>query len=155
VVRYRLLMLLGWLALAGGPLLGWLAGRPDQGPAVAYGGGGARWAAALGAAVPAVFAAALLLLNGALRARARHRRGELALGVADRALVAGEPRGGVGVRRGERARAAARHGVRRAARHHRRLRPAARAVRLRRARARRRAGLPPQGGRRRPRADEV
>ena len=88
MVRYRLLMLLGWLALAGGPLLGWLAGRPDQGPAVAYGGGGARWAAALGAAVPAVFAAALLLLNGALRARARHRRGELPLGVADRALVA-------------------------------------------------------------------
>ena len=80
-------MLLGWAALLGGPLAGWAAARPAD-AAVAYGGAAAGWPVVLGAAVPSAFAAALLLLNGALRAHARHRRGELALGAADRALVA-------------------------------------------------------------------
>jgi hypothetical protein len=79
-------MLLGWAALAGGPLAGWALGAADAN-AVAYGGTPARWPAVLGAAVPSAFAAALLLLNGALRARARAARGALALRGADRALV--------------------------------------------------------------------
>ena len=81
-------MLLGWAALVGGPLAGWLAGRTDPGLA-AYGaqGGAERWPVVLGLALPSVLAGALLLLNGALRARARAGRGELALGRGDRALV--------------------------------------------------------------------
>lgn len=87
MARYRLLMLLGWAALAGGPLAGWRLGRPGADVAV-YGGAAPRWPMVLGAAVPSVAAAALLLLNGALRADARARRGELAPGAADRALAA-------------------------------------------------------------------
>ncbi len=87
MARYRLLMLLGWAALAGGPLLAWRLARPD--PAVAtYGGGGTAWGAAVVVALPSALAAALLLLNGALRARGAQRRGDLALGAGDRALVA-------------------------------------------------------------------
>jgi hypothetical protein len=79
-------MLLGWAALAGGPLLAWRLARPD--PAVAtYGGGGTAWGAAVVVALPSALAAALLLLNGALRARGAQRRGDLALGAGDRALV--------------------------------------------------------------------
>lgn len=87
MARYRLLMLLGWAVLVGGPLLGWRAGRPDPNAFTAYGNTAGGWATALGVAVPSAFAAALLLLNGALRARARHRRGALTLGTGDRALV--------------------------------------------------------------------
>jgi len=88
VARYRLLMLLGWAVLVGGPLLGWRAGRPDPSVFTAYGSTPGRWGTALGVALPSAFAAALLLLNGALRARARYGRGELSLGAADRTLVA-------------------------------------------------------------------
>ncbi len=87
MARYRLLMLLGWAVLAGAPLAAWRLARPDP-AAVAYGGGGAAWAAALTVALPSALAAALLLLNGALRARGGQRRGDLALGAGDRALVA-------------------------------------------------------------------
>jgi hypothetical protein len=76
-------MVLGWAVLVGAPLAAWRLARPDAGPAVAYGGGGASWGAAAAVALPSALAAALLLLNGALRAR----RGELALGAADRALA--------------------------------------------------------------------
>ncbi len=88
MARYRLLMLLGWAVLAGGPLLAWRAARPDRGAAVAYGGTSGSWAAAVGVALPSALAAALLLHNGALRARARRRRGEVAPGAGDRLLVA-------------------------------------------------------------------
>ncbi len=88
MARYRLLMLLGWAALAGGPLAAWRLARPDRGAAVAYGATSASWVAAAGVALPSALAAALLLLNGALRARGRLRRGELAAGAGDRALVA-------------------------------------------------------------------
>jgi hypothetical protein len=88
VARYRLLMLLGWAVLLGGPLVAWRAARPDQGAAVAYGASTGSWVAAVAVGLPSALAAALLLLNGALRARGRHRRGELALGAPDRALVA-------------------------------------------------------------------
>ncbi len=88
MARYRLLILLGWAALVGGPLLGWRLGRPAPSAYQAYGASPVGWLTALGVGLPAALVAALLLLNGALRARGRHRRGELALGAGDRALVA-------------------------------------------------------------------
>lgn len=86
MARSRLLMLLGWAALAGGPLAGWTLGRTDE-TAVAYGGAPARWPMVLATAAPGAVAAALLLLTGARGARARARRGEVALGTTDRLLV--------------------------------------------------------------------
>lgn len=87
MARARLLMLLGWAALAGGPLAGWALGRTDE-AAVAYGGAPERWPVVLGAAVPSAVAAALLLLTGARGAGRQARRGGLALGPADRLLAA-------------------------------------------------------------------
>ncbi len=86
MARYRLFMLLGWAALLGGPLAGWLAARPAE-AAVAYGGTASRWPTVAVALAPSLFAAALLLLNGALRADARRRVGGLSLAAGDRALV--------------------------------------------------------------------
>lgn len=86
--RYRLLMALGWAVLVGAPLVAWRLAQPEQGAVVAYGGGGARWVAAVAVALPSALVAALLLLNGALRARAGARGGAFTPGAADRALVA-------------------------------------------------------------------
>lgn len=93
MIRYRVLMLAGWAVLVGGPAAAW-AWLGPRGDAVAYGGGVGRWVGAGLALVPSALAAALLLLNGALRAGARAGRGELALGTADRALVAAGRVGG-------------------------------------------------------------